>query len=299
MERVTGMLPQFMNINEHILREEQFNIYGGSGKKRTVIMDDGKRYILKVPTPRRNRGVLYISNPVSEYVGCHVYQLVGIPAQRTYLGTYITEEGKEKIACLCEDFSNDGLVLHEADKLELGVLESNTLFSLKSVKALIGQVRGIDHDKICAEYCNRIIVDGLIGVTDRYNENWGFTENTEGYVDIAPVYDCGASYSPILDDSEVTNAGTRMEAENTMTAFQYPDGRRVKYIDLIYSDDKDIQDAICRVVPNIPLEEIIRMIEDIPYISNTRKEYCKKITEYRYHGILVPAMERIFRMNRD
>ncbi len=178
MERVTGMLPQFMNINEHILREEQFNIYGSSGKKRTVIMDDGKRYILKFPTPRRSRGMLYISNPVSEYVGCHVYQLVGIPAQRTYLGIYITEKGEEKTACLCEDFSNDVLVLHEADKLELGVLKSNTLFSLKSVKALIGQVRGIDHGKIYAEYCDRIIVDGLIGVTDRYNENWGGSQKT-------------------------------------------------------------------------------------------------------------------------
>ncbi len=71
----------------------------------------------------------------------------------------------------------------------------------------------------------------------------------------------------------MAHSGTRREAENTMTAFQHPDGRRVKYVDLIYSDDKDIQDAICRVVPHIPLGKINRMIKDIPFISNTRKEY--------------------------
>lgn len=35
------------------------------------------------------------------------------------------------------------------------------------------------------------------------------------------------------------------------------------------------------------------------FYEDDRSSYCKKITEYRYHGILVPAMERIFRMTRD
>lgn len=89
----------FCHFNEHII-EEELNDFGGSEKKKTLIMDDGLRYMLKFPDPTREEKLKlqlsYINNALSEYIGCHVYESVGIPVQKTYLGTYTTEKGKEK-----------------------------------------------------------------------------------------------------------------------------------------------------------------------------------------------------------
>lgn len=82
----------FININEHIQKEAVFNDYAGSEKKRTVIMDDGKQYMLKFPDPTReiNNQMSYINNAISEYLGCKVFASAGIPVQNVYLGTYST-----------------------------------------------------------------------------------------------------------------------------------------------------------------------------------------------------------------
>ena len=73
-----------MNINEHI-QKELLNEYGGSEKKKTILLDDGKKYMLKLPDPTRRSilGISYINNTFSEHLGSSIYNLCGIPAQKT------------------------------------------------------------------------------------------------------------------------------------------------------------------------------------------------------------------------
>ena len=66
--------------------------YGGSEKKKGIIIS-GNEYMMKFQT-RTAFGVRM--NHVSEYVGCHVFALLNMPAQETYLGTY---QGEEVVAC--------------------------------------------------------------------------------------------------------------------------------------------------------------------------------------------------------
>lgn len=65
----------FINFNEHILASKR-NVYGGSDRKRTVILDNNQQYLLKFPDPTRelNRDVSYINNAISEYLGCCVFR---------------------------------------------------------------------------------------------------------------------------------------------------------------------------------------------------------------------------------
>ena len=54
-----------MNFNEHIIKELP-NEYAGSEKKRTVILDDNQKYLLKFPDPireqnRKKRGINNLS----------------------------------------------------------------------------------------------------------------------------------------------------------------------------------------------------------------------------------------------
>lgn len=91
-------------FNEHIIKTK-YNGYGGSERKMAVIMDDNNQYLLKFPDPIRDKDktLSYINNSISEYISCHIFDIVGIPVQETKLGEYIDQNGKTKIVCACKD----------------------------------------------------------------------------------------------------------------------------------------------------------------------------------------------------
>ena len=65
-------------------------LFSGAEKKFEIIID-GFRYIVKF---QKNSEVGLTFNHVSEYLGSHIFQLLGIPVQATFLGTY---EGKNVV----------------------------------------------------------------------------------------------------------------------------------------------------------------------------------------------------------
>ena len=98
---------------------EELNSYKGSEKKKTLIYDN-KKYLVKFPDPIRekNKNISYINNAFSEYVGSNIFKITGFETQNTLLGTY-TYNGKEKIVCACEDFTDANYVLYEFETLAL------------------------------------------------------------------------------------------------------------------------------------------------------------------------------------
>lgn len=68
---------------------------GANGNKIAIIYK-GEQYMLKFPAPpKRNKDMSYANGCVSEYLGSHIFQMVGIPAQETCLvcipGTGVNE----------------------------------------------------------------------------------------------------------------------------------------------------------------------------------------------------------------
>jgi hypothetical protein len=286
----------FCHFNEHII-EEELNDFGGSEKKKTLIMDDGLRYMLKFPDPTREEKLKlqlsYINNALSEYIGCHVYESVGITVQKTYLGTYTTEKGKEKVACLIKDFRNDGIRLYDADKLELGAIDTESSVTLSSVQDIMHGLKSADPEDMYRKYCDRTVVDALIGNTDRHNGNWGVAKDKNGRINLAPVYDCGSSYSPLLEDKELTEKILKTETTDVVSALHdEKDDHRIKFIDLFRMDIPEITEALKRTVPKINLESIHNVIDEIPYISAQRNSFYKNLTDGRFEAFLIPALER-------
>ena len=126
-----------MNLNKHITKT-LLNEYAGSEKKKTVLMDDGNKYLLKFPDPIREKGrdLSYINNAISEHISCSIYNIIGIPAQKTIIGEYIDEKGNTKIACACQDVRGNGETMYEINKLELSSLDNTTFSLLISIKHL-------------------------------------------------------------------------------------------------------------------------------------------------------------------
>lgn len=81
--------------------------YNGANGKKIAIEYNGKRYMLKFPPSGKNKptDLSYTNSCFSEHIGSTIFNLVGIKAQNTMLGTFDVN-GKKKIVCACEDFTS-------------------------------------------------------------------------------------------------------------------------------------------------------------------------------------------------
>lgn len=79
-------------------------LYAGANGSKISVIYEGQQYMLKFPPlPSKNKEMSYSNSCFSEYLGCQIYESIGIPVQKTMLGTY-TVKGKTKIVV-----SNRGL----------------------------------------------------------------------------------------------------------------------------------------------------------------------------------------------
>ena len=84
--------------------------YAGANGSKISVLYNNELYMLKFPAaPSINKNMSYANGCISEYLGSHIFAIVGIPVQETLLGTY-TKNGKEKIVVACKDFTSGGLV---------------------------------------------------------------------------------------------------------------------------------------------------------------------------------------------
>lgn len=98
--------------------------YAGANDSKISVIYNGEQYMLKFPTaPSRNREMSYTNGCVSEYIGCHIFENIGIPVQKTLLGTY-ARNGRQKVVVACKGFSANGLVLQDFASLKNTMIDS-------------------------------------------------------------------------------------------------------------------------------------------------------------------------------
>ena len=92
--------------------------HAGANGNKIAIVYEGAQYMLKCPAPpTRNKEMGYANGCVSEYLGAHIFQMAGMPAQDTLLGVY-TKNGRERVVVACRDFTTDGSVLQDFASLK-------------------------------------------------------------------------------------------------------------------------------------------------------------------------------------
>ena len=184
---------------------EELNNYKGSEKKKTLVYDN-KKYLVKFPDPIRekNKNISYINNAFSEYVGSNIFRLVGFKTQNTILGKYVYN-GKEKIVCGCEDFTDDNNILYEFESLALSTNPDKKIGTeLEDILEVVEESKMIDTIDTREKFWDMFVIDSIIGNTDRHNGNWGFILNNKTKeITFAPIYDCGSCLNPMLEDMEM------------------------------------------------------------------------------------------------
>lgn len=266
---------------------EVFNNYKGSEKKKTLIYNN-KRYLVKFPDPiiEESANLSFKNNAFSEYVGSNVFQLSGFKTQNTILGKY-TYNGKEKIVCACEDFTDDDNILYEFESLALSTNPDKKIETeLTDIMEVIEESKMINSKETKDKFWDMFVIDSIIGNTDRHNGNWGFILNKKtNQVTFAPIYDCGSCLNPIYEDSQIENL-TEQELKNlAINCYSCikVNGKKINYMSYINQMKEEMcNEAIKRVFEDIKIDKILAFIDEIDAISMVRKEFYKRLIKYRY-----------------
>lgn len=268
---------------------------GANGNKISVIYNE-EQYMLKFPSvPKKNKDMSYSNGCFSEYLGCQIYESIGIPVQKTLLGTFRVR-GKEKIVVACHDFTKPGVVLQDFASLKNQMIDSERNgygTELSDILYTFSEQTAVDETELSQRFWDMFIVDALIGNWDRHNGNWGFLYNTmTDEMELAPVYDCGSSLYPQADDKIMTSVLTN-EKERDFRIFEIPtsavmiNGKKIKYFDFISSlQNEDCNLALKRIVPRIDMAKIEKIIDGMPFLSDLQRQFYMTMLAARKERIL-------------
>ena len=278
--------------------------YSGANGKKIAIEYEGKQYMLKFPPSGKEKAteLSYTNSCYSEHIGSSIFNMLGVKAQETLLGSF-TVNGKKKIVCACRDFTVGGKQLYDFCAIKNTVIDSEhggTGTELEDILQTIEEQIFIDPNLLSDHFWDMFIVDAFLGNFDRHNGNWGFLVDTVTQeTSVAPIYDCGSCLLPQADEG-IMKAIIDSEDELNMRIYRFPtsiiklNDKKINYRDFIVACDKqECNEAIKRIVPQIDMERINEFIDSIEEISLLQKSFYKRYLEGRYEKILLPAYEQL------
>lgn len=264
-------------------------------EKKIEIMISGHRYIVKF---QKNSEIGLIYNHVSEYLGSHIFQSVGIPVQETFLGTC---DGDNVV--VMKNFLNDGEQLIAFNGVGESSLERDKELYQYSYDDIISMLqdntKSTNVPQTIERFWDMFIVDALIGNFDRHGGNWGFIKENNQYR-MAPVYDNGSSLFPRLNTDEMLAHILNSEDEINQRVYKFPtshikmNGRKSSYFEVISSlQYPACNQALERIVPRIDFDKIHVIIDGVEGISCLRKNFYMTMLQQRYEKILLHAYQRL------
>ncbi len=263
------------------------NFYGGSEKKIGIVFGDSLfmlKFQKKTPFGLRN-------NTISEYLGSHIYQMLGFTCHDTFLGIY---KGENVVAC--KDFMTNGYQFVpfndvgestiEEDKEEYQYTYDDIVELLQANKKLTNV------EKTVSSFFEMYIVDALIGNFDRHGANWGFLKKDNQY-SLAPVFDNGSCLFPNLNDEDEMLKIINDEEQIDLRVYKFPtsqiklNNNKSSYFEVISSlQFEEINKALIKIYPMINLEKIFNLIDDVSAISDIHKTFYKTMIKNRYEKII-------------
>lgn len=269
--------------------------YGGSEKKLGIIVN-GSKYMLKfqkeTPLGRRN-------NHISEYLGSHIFAMLGFNVHETYLGFY---NGKAVVAC--KDFVSDEVQFVPFNDVGESSIEANRdlyQYSYDDIISLLESNRKLTNvEETVSAFFEMFIVDALIGNFDRHGGNWGFLKENGKYR-LAPIFDNGSSLFPQMTNEDEMRMIVSDEKEINDRVYKFPtsqiqlDGNKSSYYDVISSlRFKECNKALIRIYGKIDMREILNVVDELE-ISDCHKSFYKTMLMARYEKIIKYSYDKLMK----
>lgn len=268
--------------------------YSGAERKKSILIS-GKPYLVKFQKNSRE-GLRF--NHVSEYLGSHIFSLLGIETQETFLGTY-----KGENVVVIQDFLGQDEVFVPFNEVGDSSLEYDKERYQYSYEDIIDMLRDnvklTNVEQTIDLFWDMFIVDALIANFDRHGSNWGFIKKDNQYR-LAPVFDNGSSLFPQLNTDEKIEAVLGSQEEIDIRIYKFPTsqvkykGKKSSYYEIISSlAFEECNQALVRIVERVELDKIDKLIDSVENISEKRKEFYKTILKQRYEKILLTSYQEL------
>jgi hypothetical protein len=268
--------------------------YSGAERKKSILINE-KPYLVKFQKNSRE-GLRF--NHVSEYLGSHIFALLGIETQETFLGTY-----KGENVVVIQDFLGEDEVFVPFNGVGDSSLEQDKEKYQYSYEDIIGMlqdnVKLTDVEQTVDLFWDMFIIDALIANFDRHGSNWGFIKKDNKYR-LSPIFDNGSSLFPQLNTDEKIDAILGNQEEIDMRIYKFPtsqvkyQGKKSSYYEIISSlAFEECNHALVRIIERIDFGKINKLIDSIENISEKRREFYKTILKQRYEKILLKSYNEL------
>lgn len=261
--------------------------YGGSEKKIGIVFGDSLfmlKFQKKTPFGLRN-------NIISEYLGSHIYQMLGFTCHDTFLGIY---KGENVVAC--KDFMTNGyqfVPFNDAGESTIEEDKEEYQYTYDDIVELLQANKKLTNvEETVSSFFEMYIVDALIGNFDRHGANWGFLKKDNQY-SLAPVFDNGSCLFPNLNDEDEMLKIINDEEQIDLRVYKFPtsqiklNNNKSSYFEVISSlQFEEINKALIKIYPMINLGKIFNLIDDISVISDIHKTFYKTMIKNRYEKII-------------
>lgn len=275
-------------MRDYSIYEKTPVMFSGAERKFEILIE-GHRYIVKF---QKNSEVGLTFSHVSEYLGSHIFQSIGIPVQETFHGTC---DGKNVV--VMKNFLENGDALVAFNGVGESSLERDIelyQYTYEDITAMLQEnMKSTNVTETVERFWDMFIVDALIGNFDRHGGNWGFIKRDNQYR-IAPVYDNGSCLYPKLNTDEKIAAVLASEEEIDRRIYKFPTSHiKVKnskssYFEVISSRQFEAcNEALKRIVLRIDLKKMNIIIDEIEGITELRKQFYKIMLQQRFEKILL------------
>lgn len=297
---------------------ENDNDYGGNAGRKLGIVFEKENWILKFPNSTagyRNVKISYTTSPLSEYIGSHIYEILGIPVHETLLGIK-----DERVVVACKDFlkrtdrfKDFKSIKNRYNRSLQHLVDSETSGSgdgtrLDIVLAVIDSNKELNEiPNVKERFWDMFVIDAIINNNDRNNGNWGIIIHEDNSKELAPVYDNGNSFSNKADIDKIirilSNETNLLNASciSVVSVYEDKEGKNINpntYI--LKTENEDCNNAVIRIADKFDLDKINSFIDSIPntyenihIIDDAYKTFIKETIRIRKENVIDKAYDLI------
>ena len=301
--------------------------YGGRDSRKKGILYKNEYWFLKFQnnhfSNKKTHNLSSQNYPLSEYLGCHVFNILGYKAQKTLLGVYFNS--KENIlVSACKDFikddTNELFIPYKYLKNDTNYLLKEKLAALNAYPESIQEtLLQLSYNTILQsiplvkeKFWEIVIIDLLINNLNRTDEDCGLIKyKDKSQYKLAPIFDCGNSFYGNISEEDFTYLlkdeklliNTALEG---ITTFKDNNGKYISLVEFFSLNIEEIQSSKSKIrtLINNKLDKIISFFNSIPtyykdisIMSDQRKAYYIATLKIRVEKLLNDNLIKIFDFN--
>lgn len=303
------LYPVFFISSDQIVGDEQLG-----SKEKFWFRQDGMRWLFKEVRVIEKSGVVVpTGEDWAEKVAAEIAHLLKIPAATVELAVF---EGR--LGCASLNFTSPAQQLMHGNEVMAGYLKgydpgmrfqqsSHTVENIiKAIRAMFPNAN--EHRTVLRQLASYLVLDALIGNTDRHHENWGLlwqvlvnidevseAVRLEKQYDIAPSFDHASSLGrELLDEKRIDilrRAAVEAYVRKGKGGVFFPEGKRganpLVLVESTSDEHPDYFQPTLAALRGVPLANLTDTLDRVPRdrISDAARTFAKEMLRVAYESL--------------